>query len=101
MPETRLMRTFDIEDSLDHQNDSGIEVIVTLQDGERRWCYFMTLEALRNCGDWIAGTKIRMHFGASHMIVVATPLTTELIEAALITIDREGGLRSCTLALDN
>jgi hypothetical protein len=62
--------------------------------------YFMTLEALEACGDWIDGTRIRFHYGARHMIVVSARLSFEIIEQALRQIDNAGEIELCTLPLD-
>ena len=72
--------------------------MVTCQDGSRRWCFFMTPSALASCGDWIPGTKIRMHPGVSHMIVVAE-ISKEIIEQVLRHLDTEGELSTHTLAV--
>ncbi len=76
----------------------GIEVTVELTSGERRWWYFMTSGALARCGDIIAGTNVRLHFGAPHMIVVSA-LSPEIIERALRQIDAQGELLTSTRPL--
>jgi hypothetical protein len=65
------VRSDTIDDDLSGAATGGIEVTVTLRDGERRWCYFMTPAALATCGDWLPGTETRIHYDAPHMIVVA------------------------------
>ena len=45
----------EIEDDLAGQDRGAIEVTLTLSDGGRRWCFFMTPAALETCGDWIDG----------------------------------------------
>lgn len=97
MAKSPTLSTFEIECRLEDQKRGGIEVVVTLDDGERRWCYFMTPESLANCGDWIDGTTTRFHHSSAHMIVVAAPLTDKIIEAALRSIDRRDGLLGCTI----
>ena len=86
----------EIDDDLATQATGAIEVTVVLEDGERRWCYFMTPEALSYCGNWINGTETRIHYGAAHMIVVAAPLTASIIEQALFHIQDEGELLTTT-----
>lgn len=65
-----ILESYKIEDDLSTQGTEAIEVILKLKSGEQRWCFFMTPKALTRCGNWIEGTKIRFHYGASHMIVV-------------------------------
>ncbi len=87
-----IIKSIEIEDDFSIQDVGAIEVIVNLNSGERRWCYFITPTALQNCGDWIDGTKIRFHFGSPHMIVVAAKLNKTLIEKALRDIDNHGDI---------
>jgi hypothetical protein len=75
-----MLKTFEIEDDLERQDLGAIEVILHLEDGRRRWCYFMTPRALINCGDWIDGTTTPIHYDAPYMIVVSGRLDTFLIE---------------------
>ena len=90
----------EIEGDLGSQNAGGIEVTVHLPSGERRWCFFMTPEALNTCGDWIEGTTTRFHYGAAHMIVIAGTLTPGIIEGALRHIDKAGDLELATRRID-
>ena len=94
-------KSFTIENDLTNQSTGAIEVIVEMDDGQRRWCFFMTPEAMRACGDWIDGTTTRIHYGSPHRIVVACVLDAEVIERALRHIDRAGQLEACTMALDS
>lgn len=94
------IQKFEIEDDLASQNQGAIEVTITLSDDTRRWCYFMTPSALQACGDWINGTQIRYHCNAPYMIVVADTLTEELIEKALLDIERRGIILDCTMGMD-
>jgi hypothetical protein len=89
-----------IDDDLSSQNRGGIGVTVHLTSGERRWCFFMTPDALSRCGDWIGGTATRFHYGAAHMIVIAGMLTPGIIEEALRQIDNAGHLDLATLRID-
>lgn len=91
--------SFTIDDDLQRQLQVGIEVTLFMQDGSRRWCYFMRPEALAACGDWLEESTERLHFDAPHMIVVAAELTPAVIERALRQIDRQGALLRCSLLL--
>ncbi len=59
----------------------------------------MTPEGLRNCGDWIDGTKVRFHYGAKHMIVVSK-ISKSIIESALHSIDSDNEIYNCTLPIE-
>lgn len=87
----------DIDDPID-QSDRAIEVTVTLDGGERRWCYFMTPEIARNCGDYIAGTTVRVHRGAAHLFIVSE-VDEAIITRVLESVAAEGGIVECTLPL--
>lgn len=90
-----MLNSYEIEDDLGAQASGAIEVVARV-DGRRRWCYFMTLEALANCGDLIDGTTTRIHYASPYMIVVAGPLTEQVIDQALRQIDAHGGLAQCS-----
>ena len=94
------IQKIEIEDDLSIQDHAAIEVTITLSDGKCRWCYFMTPTALQACGDWIDGTRIRFHFGAPYMIVVAETLTEDIINKALQCIEQSGEVLDCTMAID-
>src|SRR5689334_17939446 len=94
-----MLKSFTIESDLAIQSTGAIEVIVEMQDGQRRWCYFLTPQALTACGDWINGTRIRIHYAAPYMIVVAAPLDEKIIKQALCHIDRDGKLEVCTMPM--
>ena len=91
----------EIDDDLSIQATAGIEVTVVFTNGDRRWCFFMTPEALTRCGDWIDGTETRIHYGAAHMVVVAAPLTATIIELALLHIENEGDILTATRPFPN
>ncbi len=93
------MLTFTIENDLTIQSTEAVEVIVAMKNGQRRWCYFMTPQALAACGDWIDGTRINIHYAAPYMIVVAHPLDERVIGQSLNHIDHAGKLEMCTMAL--
>ena len=72
---------------------------IELSDGERRWCFFLTPDAMKRCGDWVEGTQVRFHVGVPHMIVVAE-LSEDVIRRILEGRDRDGELEAHTMALD-
>ena len=95
-----ILKSYKIEDDLSIQDTGAIEVILNLDNGEQRWCFFMTPKALANCGDWIAGTQIRFHYGTPHMIVVAATLDEDLIGKTLRDIDQQGDILLCSQKLN-
>jgi hypothetical protein len=94
-----MLKSFIIDDSLEIQDTGAVEVTVEMHDGEKRWCYFVTPQALAACGDWIDGTQIRFHYGAAHMIIVVAPTDAVIIEKALRDIERAGHLYKATISL--
>jgi hypothetical protein len=90
-----MLRSYTVEDAFTGEPDIGVEVVVELTSGERRWCYFMTPTSLARCGDLIPGTAVRLHFGAPHMIVTSA-LSPEIIDRALRHIDARGELLAAT-----
>jgi hypothetical protein len=93
------LATFHLDDPISADDDLSIEVTVELSDGERRWCTFVTPDALASRGDWIDGTQIPFHYGNRH-IVVARELSEDLIGRMLRYIDSQGELAQCTLPLE-
>ena len=83
------------EDPIELSKTGAIEVLVNLKNGESRWCFFFTPEGAAACGDWIDGTKVRFHYGASHMIFVSE-ISEEIIHAALKDIEQKGEIEACT-----
>ena len=96
----QVLRAFTIEDDLASASAMSIEVRVSVEGGEDRWCFFITPEALASCGDWLPGTTARFHLGVPHMIVV-TDLTAEVIRCALEEIDLQGALLRHTRPLSD
>ena len=91
-----MLRSYSIDDDLAEADRGAIEVTVTLADERRRWCFFMTPAALAACGDWVAGTRVRLHLGEPHMIVV-TEITPDVIERVLRQLESSGALERRTL----
>ena len=93
-----MLRSYKIDDDLATADEGAIEVTVTLTDERRRWLFFMTPAALAACGDWVKGTRVRMHLGEPHMIVVAE-VTVDIIERVLRQLEASGELERRTLPL--
>jgi hypothetical protein len=93
-----LIRSYRIDDDLETADSGGIEVSIVLTDERRRWCFFMTPAALAACGDFVEGTRVRVHLGELHMIVVSE-VTVEVIERVLRELDRAGELERRTIPI--
>ena len=94
------IKTYEIEDPISSHSKRAIEVSIVTEQGDRRWCFFFTPQGVAACGDYIHGTKVRFHYGASHMIVVSE-ISQEIIESALKDIEKRGELESCTLLVSD
>ena len=92
------LESFTIEDAIEDPLRRAVEVTLQLSTGERRWCFFATPGSLAIFGDYLRGTKARVHFGSPHMIIVDC-LTADIIGAALKQIDEEGLIRSASLPI--
>ena len=86
-----MLQSYTLDDDLALADRIAMEVTVTLTDGRRGWCFFMTPGALANAGDWVAGTEVRVHFGVPHMIIVSE-LSRDIIEHVLRQLDTRGDL---------
>ncbi len=82
-----------------NQTNHAVEVYVTLTDGKKRWCFFHSPETVRNCGDLLNGTKVRIHYGAKHMIIVSE-LSKDVIRQTLNQIDAAGEIIEFTMAIN-
>lgn len=94
-----MITAITIDDPVDRADAGAIEVTVTLAGHDTpRWCFFMTPEALRTCGDTLGThSDVRVHLGVPHMIVVSR-IDTEIIHQLLRELDARGELLAHTLA---
>ena len=92
------IESIEIEDPIEHHTKGAIEVLITTSAGEKRWCFFFTPAGMAACGDWIPGTNVRFHYGASHMILVSE-ISENIIESVLRNIASRGELEKCTVSL--
>jgi hypothetical protein len=95
-----MLESFEVQDDVAIQDLGAVEVLLRLDGGRTRWCYFVTPEGLSKSGDWIDGTQTRIHYDAPHMIVVGGRLDERVIESALRQIDRQGRLEACSMPLN-
>ena len=90
--------SFTIEDDMANAHLGAIEVRIALTSGPDRWCFFMTPSSLVACGDFLPGTKIRIHIGEPHMIVVSE-IDEAVIKRSIELLDKTGELLSHTLTI--
>jgi hypothetical protein len=119
-----MLASFTIDDPIVTASDDCVEVTITLDDGRRRWCFFITPEYLaRGLGGYHPTPKPHDHTGfsittfsrvgekltaengtsfgmitAPHMIVV-TELSEAVIAETLRYLDSIGELKTCSKAL--
>jgi hypothetical protein len=98
MPEVIMNTELEIEilDPISRHEKMAIEVAVVI-DGEIRYCYFGTPEGLKNYGDCISGTEIRIHHMGSDFMIVSE-ISKEIIETVISSLHKEGKLYECTSA---
>jgi len=92
------MLPYTIDDPIGDPHNSCVEVTVDWGGGRKRWCFFITPQALAACGDWVEGTRVRMHLGEPHMIVVGE-LSRGIIDSVLNQLYAEGQLEAHTVPL--
>jgi hypothetical protein len=92
------MLAYTIDDLIADPLSSCVEVTVDFGDGHRRWCFFATPQALAACGDWVEGTRVRLHLGVPHMIIVSE-LSEGIIDRVLRQLDAEDKLEAHTAPL--
>ena len=97
-PDAAVLRSYTIDDDLAHASHGVVEVTVTLTDERRRWCYFMTPAALAACGNWVEGTRVRLHLGELHRVTVSE-LSCDVIERVLRQLEATGQLERRTSPL--
>ena len=85
------LKSYTIDDPLELSATGAVEVTVTFDTGEQRWCFFLTPEGLARCGDLLPDSDVRLHLGVSHMIVVSR-LDATIIETVLRGLDRSSEL---------
>jgi len=85
------MTSFEIEGDLQAAQEGAIEVKVSFADGQDRWCFFMTPAALAKCGDWIPGSRVRLHLGVPHMFVVSDISETIIRQTLALVANQEPG----------
>ena len=93
-----LMLPYTIDDPVADSASAIVEVTVNFGGGHRRWCYFATPAALAACGDWVEGTRVRVHLGVAHMIIVSE-LSAGIIDGVLKQLHDRSELEAHTAPL--
>jgi hypothetical protein len=96
------MESFKIDDPVDDPDLHAIEVTITLKDGTRRWCFFITPSSLSSL---LARADMHTRSGKpigilhAHHMIVLSEITEETIERALQYLDARGELEEATESL--
>jgi hypothetical protein len=89
---------YTIDDPITDPLTNSVEVTIDFE-GQRRWLFFTTPHLLASVGDFVEGTKVRVHLGERHMIVVSE-LSESIIDRVLSSLYASGELLSRTLRLE-
>ena len=90
-----MIKSIQIKDSISTALQNAIEVDIEFKDGSKRWCFFVLADSVKNYGDLINGTNVRVHSGAKHMIVVSQ-ISEEIITAFINEKAKNSELKDCT-----
>jgi hypothetical protein len=90
-----LVPPYTIDDPITDPLTHCVEVTLDF-GGQRRWLFFATPSVLATAGDFVEGTRIRLHLGERHMIVVSE-LNETVIDTVLRHLHDAGELASRTL----
>ncbi len=91
------MLAYTIDDAITEPLTCSVEVTIDF-GGQKRWLFFATPHMLASVGDWVPGTRVRLHLGERHMVVVSE-LSPTVVDAVLQQLDKSGELESRTLPL--
>ena len=91
------MYQYTIDDAIESPLTASVEVTIDFPSG-KRWLFFVTPELLATVGDFVEGSRVRVHLGEKHMIVVSE-LTPAVIDAVLRDLMGLGDLESRTVPL--
>ena len=93
------MLPYSIDDEITDPLTCTVEVTIDF-GSNKRWLHFVTPQQLASVGDWVPGTRVRLHLGERHMIVVSE-LSTAIIDLVLSQLHAAGDLESRTLLLES
>ncbi len=93
-----MIKSINIEDPIEAHNTRAIEVVLEMNDNTKRFCFFLTPQGASNCGDFVEGTKTRIHYGASHVFTVSD-ISRDIIQAVIKETERKGELLERTILI--
>jgi len=93
-----MIKSINIEDSIEAHTTRAIEVVVEMNDDTKRFCFFLTPQGATNCGDFIEGTKARIHYGALHVFTVSD-ISRAIIESVIKETESKGELLERTILI--
>jgi len=88
---------YTIDDAIGEPLNHSVEVTIDF-GGRKRWLFFTTPQLLASVGDQVEGTRVRMHLGEMHMVVVSE-LSSVVIDAVLRQLHVSGELEGRTVPL--
>lgn len=91
------MLPYAIDDPIESPLTTSVEVTIDFPNG-KRWLLFVTPDLLASVGDFVQGTRSRLHLGEKHVIVVSE-LNPEVIDSVLKLLHEAGELEDRTLPL--
>ena len=92
------MVPYTIDDPITEPLTSSVEVTIDL-GGQKRWLFFVTPQLLASVGAFVEDTRVRLHLGERHMVVVSE-LSEAVIDKVLHRLHANGELSSRTLPLE-
>ena len=92
------MLPYTIDDSITNPLTCSVEVTIDF-GGRKRWLFFTTPQLLASVGDYVEGTRVRLHLGELHMVIVSE-LNAAIIDQVLRHLYAIGELERRTVALD-
>ena len=92
------MPPYTIDDPITDPLTCSVEVTIDF-GGQKRWLFFTTPQLLGSVGDFVEGTRVRLHLGERHMVVVSE-LSESVIRRVLQQLHANGELAGRTLPLE-
>lgn len=92
------MLPYTIDDAIADPLTCSVEVTIDF-GGRKRWLFFATPQLLASVGDYIGCTRVRLHLGELHMVVVSE-LSEAIIDQVLRKLHAAGELERRTLPVE-
>jgi hypothetical protein len=88
---------YTIDDTIADPLTCSVEVTIDF-GGYKRWLFFATPQLLATVGDYVPGSRARLHLGERHIVVVSE-LSAAVIDAVLRQLHAAGELEARTQPL--